>query len=158
LGRLLITLYLVSNNILRKPALYLSDFFEKNKGYYYDNLMLARQTGNITQWVKFFLVGVCQTSKRSIAVFQAIIELNAKIEQQLLPQLGSKIENGRKLIRKLYQEPILDATSIAAYLEISSSTANRLIQQFVDMGILHELTGYRRNRKFLFKEYFDLFQ
>ena len=158
LGRLLITLYLVSNNVLNKPSLYLSDFFEKNKGYYYDNLMTARQTSNLTQWIKFFLVGVIETSKESIQVFKDIIKLKDDIETIRLPKLGSKIENGQQLIKQLYQVPITDAKQVAQLLEISPSTANRLIKELIDLKILSELTGYKRNRKFIFKEYFKIFQ
>ncbi len=158
LGRLLITLYLVSNNVLRKPSLYLSDFFEKNKTYYYDNLMTARLNSNLVQWVKFFLVGVIETSKESIQVFKDIIALKNQIELEQLPQLGSKIENGHLLMKHLYQVPITDSKFVSEHLQISPSTANRLIKQFMELGILKELTGYKRNRKFIFKEYFSIFQ
>lgn len=158
LGRLLITLYLVSNHVLRKPSLYLSDFFEKNKGYYYDNLMIARTNNNLIQWIKFFLVGVIETSKESIQVFKDILNLKSRIDLEKLPKLGSKIENGHKLIRHLYQKPVTDAKFAATYLEVSPSTANRYINQLVELEILSELTGYKRNRKFIFKEYFDIFQ
>ncbi len=157
-GRLLIALYLVSSNVLRKPSLYLSDFFEKNKTYYYDNLMTVRHSGNITHWIKFFLVGVIETSKESIQIFKDIIALKSKIDVEKLPTLGSKIENGHRLINQLYQSPITDAKFVSEFLQISPSTANRLIKQFVDLNILVELTGYKRNRKFIFKEYFELFQ
>lgn len=158
LGRLLITLYLVSNKVLRKPSLYLSDFFERNKGYYYDNLMLVRRNSNLIQWIKFFLVGIIETSKSSIQVFKDIISLKEKIELEKLPKLGSKVEKGHKLIKQLFQVPITDAKSVSIFLEISPSTANRFINQLVELGILEELTGYKRNRKFIFKEYFDIFQ
>lgn len=158
LGRLLITLYLVSYNILRKPSLYLSDFFEKNKEYYYDNLMSVRITNNITQWIKFFLVGVIETSKDSIQVFKDILKLKGKIESDRLPKLGSKIEKGQQLIKYLYQIPITDAKHISKLLQVSQSTANRLIKQFIELGLLVELTGYKRNRKFIFNEYFHIFQ
>ncbi|MFV0592837.1 MAG: Fic family protein [Draconibacterium sp.] len=158
LGRLLITLYLVSSDVLRKPSLYLSDFFEKNKSYYYDNLMSARISNNITQWIKFFLVGVIETSKESIQVFKDIISLKSKIDIEKLPTLGSKIENGHRLINQLYQTPITDSKFVSEFLQISPSTANRLINQFIDLDILIELTGYKRNRKFIFKEYFEIFQ
>ena len=89
LGRLLITLYLVSNNVLKKPSLYLSDFFEKNKGYYYDNLMTVRITSNLVQWIKFFLVGVIETSKESIQVFKDIIALTVSYTHLTLPTICS---------------------------------------------------------------------
>ena len=157
LGRLLITLYLVSNDVLKKPSLYLSDFFEKNKGYYYDNLMTVRLTSNLTQWVKFFLVGVIETSKESIQVFKDIIKLKNNIETERLPKLGSKIENGQLLMKQLFQIPITDSKQVSDLLNISASTANRLIKDLIDLGILSELTGYKRNRKFMFKEYFKIF-
>lgn len=157
LGRLLITLYLVSNNVLIKPSLYLSDFFEKNKSYYYDNLMTVRLTSNIIQWIKFFLVGVIETSKGSIQVFKDIIALKNIIETEKLPKLGSKIENAQKLIIYLYQLPIIDSKQVSELLEVSASTANRLIKELIKLEILSELTGYKRNRKFMFKEYFEIF-
>ena len=157
IGRLLITLYLVSNEVLKKPSLYLSDFFEKNKGYYYDNLMTVRLTNNLTQWVKFFLVGVIETSKESIQVFKDIIALKNDIETVRLPKLGSKIKNGQLLLKQLFQIPITDSKQVSEFLQISPSTANRLIKDLIDLEILSELTGYKRNRKFMFKEYFQIF-
>lgn len=157
IGRLLITLYLVSNDVLKKPSLYLSDFFEKNKGYYYDNLMTVRLTSNLTQWIKFFLVGVIQTSKESIQVFKDIIDLKNNIETERLPKLGSKIENGQLLMKQLFQIPITDSKQVSELLKISASTANRLIKDLIDLEILTELTGYKRNRKFMFNEYFKIF-
>ncbi len=157
LGRLLITLYLVSNDILKKPSLYLSDFFEKNKNYYYDNLMSVRLSNNLSQWVKFFLVGVIETSKESIQVFKDIITLKNEIEVNRLPKLGSKVDKGQQLIKQLFQVPITDSKQVAEFLQISPSTANRLINDLIELKILTELTGYKRNRKFMFKEYFNIF-
>lgn len=157
LGRLLITLYLVSNNVLKKPSLYLSDFFEKNKGYYYDNLMTVRLTSNLVQWVKFFLVGVIETSKESIQVFKDIITLMKDIETKRLPKLGSKIENAQQLLKQLFQIPITDSKQVSELLGISPSTANRLIKELIELKILSESTGYKRNRKYIFTEYFKIF-
>ncbi len=158
LGRLLITLYLVSNNVLKKPSLYLSDFFEKNKGYYYDNLMTVRLTSNLIQWIKFFLVGIIETSKESIQVFKDIIALKTEIETKRLPTLGSKVEKAQLLIKQLYQIPITDSKQVSELLQISPSTANRLIKDLLELNILSELTGYKRNRKYMFQEYFNIFQ
>lgn len=157
LGRLLITLYLVSNDVLKKPSLYLSDFFEKNKDYYYDNLMSVRFTSNLVQWIKFFLVGVIETSKESIQVFKDIIALKTDIETNRLPKLGSKIENAQLLLKQLFQVPITDSKQVSELLGISASTANRLIKELIELEILSELTGYKRNRKYIFTEYFNIF-
>lgn len=158
LGRLLITLYLVSHDILKKPSLYLSDFFEKNKDYYYNNLMTVRLTSNLVQWVKFFLVGVIETSKESIQVFKDIIALKTAIETNRLPKLGSRIKNAQQLMKQLFQIPITDAKQVSELLGISPSTANRLINEFIELNILSELTGYKRNRKYMFIEYFNIFK
>lgn len=158
LGRLLITLYLVNKNILTKPSLYLSDFFEKNKAYYYDNLMAVRISNNLEQWIKFFLVGVIETSKSSIYVFKEIIKLKARLENVLMPQLGSKLQKGQLLVKHLYQNPIVTTKDVAPALDVSISTASRLIGDFVKLGILKERTGFQRNRKFVFEEYVNLFK
>lgn len=158
IGRLLITLYLVSNGILNKPSLYLSDFFEKNRINYFDNLMIARTKNNLSQWIKFFLVGIIETATSSINVFKKIIILREKIEIEKISKMGSKAKRGLILIKSLYQNPIIDSNSICDLLDIAPSTANRLILDFQKEGILEELTGFKRNRKYIFREYFDIFQ
>jgi len=120
--------------------------------------MIARTNSNLTQWIKFFLVGVIETSKESIQVFKKIIDLKGKLELEKLPKLGSKIEKAQKLINRLFQFPITDVKFVASYLNVSPSTANRLVNQLVELNILAELTGYKRNRKYIFKEYFEIFQ
>jgi Fic family protein len=158
IGRLLITLYLVSNGILNKPSLYLSDFFEKNRINYFDNLMIARTKNNLSQWIKFFLVGIIETASSSINVFKKIILLREKIEIGKISKMGSKAKRGLILIKSLYQNPITDSNSICDLLDIAPSTTNRLIVDFQKEGILEELTGFKRNRKYIFREYFDIFQ
>ena len=157
LGRLMITLYLVSNDILKKPALYLSDFFEKHKDYYYDNLMRVRLKNDLEQWIIFFLVGVIETSKSSIQVFKDIIQLKTDIENNKIPKMGSKAEKGIQILNILFQNPIITSNKLVGELNIASSTANRLLSEFEKLKIIEEYTGFRRNRKYIFKDYFELF-
>lgn len=157
LGRLLITLYLVSNDILKKPALYLSDFFEKHRNYYYDNLMQVRLNNDLEQWIIFFLVGVIETSKSSIQVFKDIISLKAEIVNNRLPKLGSKAEKGIKMLKILFENPIITASGLVEKMGVAHSTANRLLSEFEKLNIIEEYTGFKRNRKFIFKEYFKIF-
>jgi len=157
LGRLMITLYLVSNDILKKPALYLSDFFEKHREYYYDNLMRVRLKNDLEQWITFFLVGIIETSKSSIQVFKDIIQLKSDIENNKIPKMGSKAEKGIHLLRILFQNPIITSNKLVEELNIASSTANRLLSEFEKLEIIEEYTGFKRNRKYIFKDYFELF-
>lgn len=157
LGRLLITLYLVSNGLLAKPTLYLSDYFEKNKSLYYDNLTLARTQNNLGQWIKFFLVGVIETSKKGIKTFQQILLLKDRIEQKKIITMGKKIPRARALMNLLYKTPTQNAASVEKNLGVSKVTANALIKDFVRAGILKEVTGYKRHRVFVFHEYLNLY-
>jgi Fic family protein len=158
IGRLLITLYLVSRGILVKPTLYLSAFFEKNKMLYYDNLMRTRTHNDIQQWLRFFLEGVRQTSENSIETFKKIISLKTRLEETEILKLGKKIKIAQQLLQYLYGQPIVDSGDVADILQVSSSTALRLIDDFINLGILQEQTGYRRNRIFVFTEYLNLFK
>lgn len=158
LGRLLITLYLVSNKIINKPALYLSDFFEKHRLLYYDNLTLVRNKNILKQWIIFFLTGVLRTAESSIDTFNAIIKLRQIVEEKKIITLGKRVPLALKLIRYLYSKPIVDANEIATALEVNISTAHRLIQDFEKLKILIEQTGYKRNRVFVFEDYIKLFR
>jgi Fic family protein len=157
IGRLLITLYLIDKELLKQPTLYLSDFFERNRRDYYDNLMLVRTKDDLINWLCFFLNGVIETAKKSIATFQNIISLRNDIEFNRLIKLGRKQKDGKKLINELYKQPIIDSKDIVDSLKIHPSTANRLIKDFQTLGILTELTGYKRNRIYAFTEYINLF-
>jgi Fic family protein len=101
-GRLMITLYLVEKGLLKKPILYLSDFFEKNRTLYYDNLMKVREKQDINQWFKFFLVGVIETAKNSISTFDKILKLQKDIETRI-QGLGSRSVSANTVVKQLYQ-------------------------------------------------------
>jgi len=156
LGRLLITLYLVSKGLLVKPTLYLSVFFEKNKALYYDNLTRVRTHDDLTQWIRFFLEGVRQTSENSIQTFKSIIDLRNKFEHEILI-LGKKTKLAKAFLQYLYSHPIIDSQDVVKNFSISLPAALRLIEDFVRLGILVELTGFKRNRVFAFEQYVKLF-
>jgi len=157
IGRLLITLFLVSNDLLHKPTLYLSDFFEKNKSMYYDNLSRVRTHNDLTQWLKYFLEGVRSTSENSIQTFKSIIKLRSEAEHKIM-SLGKKQVLAKSFLQFLYSKPIADAGDVAEALEINVSTAFRLIDDFIKLNILKEVTGFKRNRIFAFDDYIKLFR
>lgn len=157
IGRLLITLFLVDNQLLYKPTLYLSDYFEKHKMLYYDNLTRVRTHNDLTQWLKFFLEGVYRTSENSIETFKRIIQLRSEVEHQIIA-LGKKQALAKLFLQYLYGKPITDAADVAQALEVNITTALRLIDDFMKLGILTELTGNKRNRIFSFDKYLKLFR
>lgn len=158
IGRLLITLYLVSTKLLTKPSLYLSDYFEKHRQLYYDNLNNARIKNDIAQWIKFFLTGIIETSEKGISTFKKILSLKERIEDELLPVLGKKLPTAKQLMKYLYRKPVVSVQEIKEELKVSLPTANSLIADLVKLKILTEKTGFKRNREFEFTEYLNLFK
>ncbi len=158
LGRLLIALYLSSFRLLNKPALYLSDYFERNKTDYVDHLMAVREGNKIKDWLVFFLYGVVETAQSSIQVFRDILALKERLEREVLPHFSTRRqENAQTLMQHLYRSPAIDIKLVANLLDININTAAAMVNDFVKYGVLNELTGKRRNRMFLFTEYFMIF-
>jgi len=157
IGRLLITLQMVGSGVLSKPILYLSDYFEKHRTNYYDNLNRVREKNDLTQWIKFFLVAVIETSKSGIETFRCILKLKDKIDNEKIVSLGKKIPKAKQLMNKLYLNPIVSSNDVAGYLNVTPATANSLIQDLMNLDILVEITGGRRYRLFRFEEYLKLF-
>ena len=156
-GRLMITLYLVEKGILKKPILYLSEFFEKNRSLYYHNLNEVRTQDNLLQWFKFFLVGIIETAKKSIATFKKILALQE--ESQLKVQsLGSRSAKGQLLLKSLFNKPMTNVQQIKEVTELSKPSVYKLIEDFERFGILQETSGLKRNKSYLFKEYASLFE
>jgi Fic family protein len=156
-GRLMITLYLVNKGILKQPLLYLSDFFERNRSNYYDNLMRMRDKNGLLHWFKFFLVGVIETAKSGIQTFDNILKLQKQVEAQI-QTLGSRASNAQKVLNYLYQRPLVDAAKIGEVAEISPASAYKLIVDLEQFGILKEITGGKRGKQYLFDSYLQLFR
>lgn len=157
IGRLLITLYLVSSGLLMKPSLYLSDYFERHRQLYYDNLNNVRIKNNLTQWIKFFLVGIIETSESGIDTFKAILKLKEQIEDKKIITLGKKLPTAKLLLKYLFRKPVLNVNDVQDELKVSSPTANSILTDFERLEIISEKTGWKRNREFEFTDYLKLF-
>lgn len=156
-GRAMITFYLVANKLLRKPSLYLSDFFEKNRTSYYDALSHVRETNDLSHWMKFFLNGIISTAEKGKKTFQEILKLKNDIDAKIV-KLNRKAEKGREFIFYLYSKPIVSIDDVVNLFKITPRSAISLVNDFEKLGILKEVTGYKRNKLFAFDDYLKLFQ
>jgi len=157
IGRLLITLYLVSHGLLAKPSLYLSAHFEKHRGAYYDALTRVRESHDLGHWVRFFLQAVFETAESGKRTFQNILVLRQELERDVV-KLGRRAENARRLIILLYGNPAITVNFVSEQLGLKYYTANQLVTTLVELGILREVTGFQRNRIFIFQRYIDIFR
>ena len=157
IGRMLITLHLIELGLLQKPTLYLSDYFERNKGAYYDALTFVRDHNDMDQWIIFFLSAVIETAKKSKNTFRKIISLRRVYEQRIIKN-GRKIKLMNDLLLRLFSNPAIRVSDVSNLLEKSISTSNNLIKEMETMGILKEITGFSRNRIFILHEYLDIFR
>jgi len=154
-GRLLITLYLIDNEILTKPVLYLSDYLEKNRSKYYQCLTDARNN-NIIQWIKFFLQGIISTSENTKLTFIKIIELQKEMIKKS-HTFGSRSEKIIKIINSFYENPILSVKELVKMTKIPDKTMRTLLNVMIEKEIIEEMTGYGRNKLFVFDKYLKLF-
>ncbi len=157
IGRLLIILQLMERDFLRYPVLYISNFFEHYRQSYYDSLDLVRTKNDIEQWILLFLEAVSETAKKSIKTFENILQLRASFEKKILT-LGKKAKRGQSLLEYLFTDPIITVSEIEDKLSMNYATANSIINNFVELGILREKTGFSRNRIFAMEDYIKLFK
>jgi len=157
IGRLLITLFLVDSKILEKPLLYLSSYFERDKSLYYDNLTFVRTRSDMTQWLKYFLVGIAETATLATDTLSQVIQLKTDLEQRINQTFGRKSHTASLLLQQLFVNPITDVAKVTAICNLSKKAANDLVADFVNADILKEMTGQHRNRVFVFDRYVKLF-
>ncbi len=157
IGRLLITLYLVNKGILEKPLLYLSAFFDKNKNLYYDNLTRVREKNDLMRWLKYFLIGIEESSKQAVDTLSRVIQLKESTEKDIQQTFGRRTDSALALLAHLFKNPVVKVKDVEAICRISKKAANDLVQAFENAHIIKEVSGSTRNRIFLFEKYISLF-
>lgn len=153
-GRLLILLYLIDKQVLRKPVLYLSNFFEKNRTLYYDNLMLARMKNDISQWFKFFLTGVIETSKLGIKTFEDIMAVQKDISISI-GTLGKRAKYASIIINGLYRNPNITPKKISELCKVSLPYVYKITK---DLESINILTRNDNTPTYSFERYISIFK
>ena len=156
-GRLLITFLLCEREVLRKPVLYLSYFFKRRRQEYYDRLQSVRDDGAWEQWLTFFLRGVVEVSGQAADTARRILALREEHRRIITERFGHAAGNGHRVLEQLYEHPFISVGDVRALNGTTYPAANNLVARMVDAGILHEVTGQARNRRFGYNSYIDLF-
>jgi Uncharacterized conserved protein len=158
-ARTLILFEMMELNFVRKPVFCLSVFFERNRLEYYHRLNLIRSKNDIEQWIRFFLTGIKESALYSKEILSNINSMEERNQKLIEEQMGKKRhQSAKQLITEFYSKPFLSVNDIKEKLGLSFQSANLLIKEFENIGLVKELVGARRNRLFYLWEYLSLFE
>jgi Fic family protein len=156
-GRLLVTFLLTEGGILHQPVLYLSHFFKRHRQEYYDRLQAVRDSGDWESWLAFFLRGVAEVSVEAAETARRILQLREEHRAAVTRHLGRGAGNGHKVLESLFDRPIVSVKEVQALTRTTYPAANDLVSRLRYLGILTEITGNARNRRFRYDPYVSLF-
>jgi Fic family protein len=156
-GRLLITFMLCEQRVLSRPLLYLSHYLRLHRAEYYDRLQAVRTDGHWEEWLLFFLNGVRQVADQAGATAKQILALRES-NRALLSQQGQSSGNMLRALDLLFRQPIVPVSFLAEQLHMTFAGANNMAIRLVQLKILNEVTGNRRNRRFAYDPYLQLFR
>ena len=147
MGRLLITLFLIDQKVLSKPAIYISYFLKRNREEYYSRLMEVR-----TDWVQFFLQALIEAAENTIATIKVLVALRQQ-NQALIAQSGRAAARTQMIFDYLERHPIIEIGKTAEAVGLSYNTVASAVQWLVKQGILVPTTNFKRNRVFAYESY-----
>lgn len=155
-GRLLVTLMLIDDGCLQQPTLYLSDFFKRHRQDYYRALQRVHDEDDLEGWVEFFLAGVHEVARDGDATARKIQRLREEHRELIAAQLSNS-PTAHVLLETLLEQPSMSVRQVEQSIDRSYTAANQLVAQFEQLGLLVEVTGQSRNRRYHYKPYLDLF-
>lgn len=155
LGRLMITLVLCAEGVLKQPLLYLSLFFKQHRDEYYERLQRVRTHGEWEEWLSFFLEGVAtvaQEATETTARIVRMIELDRSRIGQVGRAAGSALRVHDLAVRSVVVTPKLVTTNTG----LTGPPTYDAIRRLDELGVLREITGRQRGRIWVYGEYLDL--
>jgi Fic family protein len=155
LGRLLITLFLCEQGVLREPLFYLSLYFKANRSTYYELLQAVRETGEWEPWLEFFLTGVLETSTQAADAARRILALFDE-DRRTIEALGRPASSALRVHQLLETRPLITIPQGAQALGLSRPTVASSLAHLQEVGIVRETTGRQRGRTFVYDRYLAL--
>jgi Fic family protein len=156
-GRLLITFLLTERGVLEKPVLYLSHYLKQRRAEYYDRLQAVRDDGDWEGWIAFFLRGVAEVAGEATETARRVLLLREKHRSDITMGLGRAAANGYRVLESLFDRPIISVGDAQRLTGTGFAAANQLVARMAELGILREITGNARNRRFRYEPYVRLF-
>ena len=153
-GRLLITLYLVSQGVLEQPVLYLSAYLKIHQQEYYDRLQQVRVDGTYEKWIEFFLEGIESVSNMVIDTTRRIQKLERDDTDRIIAAGAGS--DGVSFIRLLLRQPIILIGDLEQHLNKSRATASKLVKKAEELEIITQISPGRRNRKYAYSKYVSI--
>jgi Fic family protein len=154
IGRLLVALLLEHRRVLTQPLLYLSLFFKQHRAEYYRRLDAVRTEGDFEGWLAFFLEGVEVVADEAVATTRSLFGLVAADRARVLDVPTTSVSAAR-LFELLPEHPILTVARTVELLGTTKPTAAKAISALVEVGVLVETTGRRRDRLFGYEAYLN---
>lgn len=154
-GRLLITLLLCEQGVLREPMLYLSLFFKTHRQTYYDLLDKVRSDGDWEAWLSFFAEAVTVTANQAVDTVRRL-ERMAEGDRERIQSLGRASGTALQIHHEFLMRPILTSPDLVDRTDITPLTVNRSLEKLCSLGVLQEVTGQKRNRIFAYTQYLDI--
>jgi len=155
LGRLLITLLLCDQKVLRQPMLYLSLYFKMHRQYYYELLNNVRLTGDWESWLDFFADAVIVTATQAMETAQQLLALSYQ-DRDKIRGLGRAATSTLQVHRALVEHPLATSGSLVEKTGITPATVNKALGHLEQLNIVKELTAQKRNRLFSYAGYFEI--
>ena len=155
LGRLLITLLLCEQKVLREPMLYLSLYFKMHRQYYYELLGNVRLTGDWEAWLDFFAEAVIVTATQAVETARQLLDLSNQ-DRDKISGLGRAAASTLQVHRALMEHPIATSGSLVEKTGITPATINKALGHLEQLGIVKELTAQKRNRLFSYADYIEI--
>lgn len=152
IGRLLVTLYLCVNGVLRKPLLYLSLYLKTHRADYYRLLQEVREHGAWEAWLDFFLTGIADTANQAFEAATQIVEL-FKGDRERITAESDRAGSALRIHDMFQQNPFLTANQLVQKTGLSAPTVNAALADLERIGIIEEITGRKRGRVFSYRRY-----
>ena len=155
IGRLLITILLCSEGILKEPLLYLSLYFKTHRNKYYDLLQQVRKDGDWESWIEYFLTAVKETSEKAILTASKLMKL-AEDDRKQIQTVGRSAGSCLRVHQALLQRPIISILKACELTGLWATSATTAINHLEKLGIVKEITSSKRNRLYKYIKYIDI--